>query len=289
VIPWGVLLLYLIGAIILAVGLYTVKKDLASRQGLDKIVALGPLFVAVPISVFGMEHFTATKTMVGMVPKWIPGHLFWVFFVGACHIGAALSIALRKYVGVTAALLGVMILLFVILIHIPGIASAPASTLLWVVALRDLAFSGGALAIAAAQAEAWKPQPRQRVILLARLFIAVPVMFLGVEQFLHPELAPGVPLPKLTPLWVPGHTLWGYPTGAIFVAAGLCLLIDIKARLAATWLGIVILLLVVVIYLPIVVGSPSDIGNGLNYLMDTLLLSGSVLAFAQTQRRDPRA
>jgi hypothetical protein len=59
--------------------------------------------------------------------------------------------------------------------------------------------------------------------------------------------------------------------------------------LAATWLGIVILLLVVVLYLPIVVGSPSDIGNGLNYLMDTLLLSGSVLAFAQTQRRDPRA
>jgi uncharacterized membrane protein len=160
VIPWGVLLLYLIGAIILAVGLYTVKKDLASRQGLDKIVALGPLFVAVPISVFGMEHFTATKTMVGMVPKWIPGHLFWVFFVGACHIGAALSIALRKYVGVTAALLGVMILLFVILIHIPGIASAPASTLLWVVALRDLAFSGGALSIAAAQAEAWKPQAK---------------------------------------------------------------------------------------------------------------------------------
>jgi uncharacterized membrane protein len=281
-----VLLLYLIGAVILVVGLYTFRKELASARGLDKIVALGPLFVAVPISVFGMEHFTATKAMAGMVPRWIPGHIFWALFVGVCHIGAALSIALRKYVGVTAALLGVLILLFVLLIHIPGIANAPATSHLWVVALRDLAFSGGAFSIALTQAEAWKPQVRQWVILLVRLFIGVPITFLGVEQFLHPKLAPGVPLPKLTPLWVPGHTLWGYPIGAAFVVAGLCFLINKKARFAASWLGFVILLLVVLIYLPIVVGNPSDIANGLNYLMDTLLLSGSVLAFAQAQRRD---
>jgi hypothetical protein len=64
------------------------------------------------------------------------------------------------------------------------------------------------------------------------------------------------------------------------------LIINKEARLAATWLGIVIVLLVFVVYLPIVLGNPSDIGNGLNYLMDTLLLSGSVLALAQAQRGD---
>jgi hypothetical protein len=56
-----------------------------------------------------------------------------------------------------------------------------------------------------------------------------------------------------------------------------------KAGLAATWLGLVILLLVLAVYLPIVVAIPSDIGNGLNYLADTWLLGGSVLAFAQAQ------
>ena len=179
-IPWGVLLLYLIGAIILAVGLYTVKKDLASRQGLDKIVALGPVFLAVPIAVFATEHFTATKILAGMVPRWIPGHLFWALFVGACLISAALSIAVRKYTGIAAALLGLTILLFVLLIHIPGVANAPSSRLLWVVALRDLAFSGGALSVAATQKKPWTPPVRQGLILLARLFIGVPITFLGV-------------------------------------------------------------------------------------------------------------
>jgi uncharacterized membrane protein len=283
VIPWGVLLPYLTGTVILGIGLYSVRKEFASRRGLDKIVALGPVFVAVPVAVFGTEHFTATKIIAGMVPGWIPGHLFWALFVGACLISAALSIAVRKYAGVAAALLGLTILLFVLLIHIPGIANTPASRLLWVVGLRDLAFSWGALSVAAAQTEPWKPQVRQRVVSLARLFIGVPITFLGVEQFLHPELAPGVPLVKLTPSWIPGHAFWGYPTGVVFVVAGLCLMINRQARLAAMWLGLVILLLVLVIYLPILVVNPSDIGDGLNYLMDTLLLSGSVLALAQAQ------
>jgi uncharacterized membrane protein len=285
-IPWGVLLPYLTGTVILLIGLYAARKEFASRQGLDKIVTLGPVFLAVPIAVFGTEHFTATKILAGMVPHWIPGHLFWALFVGACLISAALSIAVRKYTGIAAALLGLTILLFVLLIHIPGVANAPSSRLLWVVALRDLAFSGGALSVAATQKKPWTPQVRQGLILLARLFIGVPITFLGVQQFLHPELAPGVPLPKLTPLWVPGHALWGYPIGLVFVIAGLCLITNKKARLATTWLGLLILLLVLAVYLPIVVANPSDIANGLNYLADTLLLGGAVLAFAEAERGD---
>jgi uncharacterized membrane protein len=285
VIPWATLLPYLAGMLILVIGLYTFRNELATRRGLDRIVALGPVFVAAPIASFGMEHFTATKAIAGMVPGWLPGHLFWALFVGVCHIGAALSIVIRKYVGITAGLLGLMIFLFVCLIHIPGVAGAPTTTILWVVALRDLAFSGGALSVAAAQAEGWKPQVRQSFILLARLFIAVSVTFLGVEQFLHPKLAPGVPLALLTPVWIPGHAFWGYLTGAIFVVAGVCMMINRKTRLAATWLGFVILLLVVLIYFPIDVGKP-DIETGLNYLMDTLLYSGSVLSLAKAVAGD---
>jgi uncharacterized membrane protein len=285
-IPWGVLLPYLTGTVILLIGLYAARNEFAARQGLDKIVALGPVFLAVPIAVFGTEHFTATKILAGMVPHWIPGHLFWALFVGACLISAALSIAVRKYTGIAAALLGLTILLFVLLIHTPGVASAPASRSLWVVALRDLAFSGGALSVAATQRKSWTPPVRQGLILIARLFIGVPITFLGVEQFLHPELAPGVPLPKLTPLWVPGHALWGYPIGVVYVVAGLCLITNKKAGVAATWLGLLILLLVLAVYLPIVVAIPSDIANGLNYLADTLLLGGTVLAFAEAQRGD---
>ena len=57
-------------------------------------------------------------------------------------------------------------------------------------------------------------------------------------------------------------------------------MINKQARLAATWLGLITLLLVLFIYLPIVIGIPADIANGLNYLADTLLLGGAALALA---------
>jgi uncharacterized membrane protein len=284
---WALWLPYLAGAVILGAALFTViKREFAEEQGLDKVIALGPVFLAVPIAVFGTEHFTAAPFMARMVPEWIPGHMFWALFVGACLISAALSIAVGKYALQAGALLGVMLLLFVFLIHVPNIAGAPGTRLLWVVALRDLAFISGILSFAATQTEAWRVHGRHSVVTLARLYIGVLIIFFGVEQFLHPELAPGVPLSLHTPDWIPAQLLWGYLTGTVFVISGVCLSINKRARLAAGYLGLMILLLVFLIYVPIVVANPSDIANGLNYLMDTLLLGGSALALAGALRVD---
>jgi uncharacterized membrane protein len=280
---WGVWLPYLSATIILVIGLNTLIKDFAHRQGLSKFVALGPLFIAMPISVFGTEHFTATKIIAGMVPGWIPGHMFWALFVGTCLMAAALSIAAGKYVWLAAALLGFMICLFVLLIHIPGIAGAPHSRILWVVALRDLAFAGGAFSVSAAQKEAWTPVARNRLVILAQLSLAIGITVCGVEQFLYPELLSGIPLERSTPLWIPARLLWSYLAGVVFVAAGISMLINKRVRLAATAAGLMTLFLVVVVYVPLLVSKPSDIGEGLNYLADTLLLCGSLLAFAETQ------
>jgi uncharacterized membrane protein len=280
---WGVWLPYLSATIILVIGLTTLTKDFAHRQGLNKFVALGPLFIAMPIAIFGTEHFTATKIIAGMVPGWIPGHMFWALFVGTCLVAAALSIAARKYVWLAAALLGFMICLFVLLIHIPNIAGAPHNRLLWVVALRDLAFAGGAFSVSAAQIGGWTPVGRNRLVTLARLSLAIAITVCGVEQFLYPKLLSGIPLERSTPVWIPARLLWSYLAGVVFIVAGISMLINKRVRLAATAAGLMTLFLVVVVYVPLLVSKPSDIGEGLNYLADTLLLCGSLLAFAETQ------
>jgi uncharacterized membrane protein len=280
---WGVWLPYLIGALVLAVGLITVRNEFLQKQGLDKIVVLGPVFFAVALAVFGTEHFTASTILAGMVPVWLPGHMFWALFVGACLIAAALSIAAGKYAWLASALAGVMMLLFVLLIHIPNVAANPHTRIAWVVVLREPAFAGGAFALAATQGVGWKPQVRQAFATLARFLIAICIGFMGVQQCLHPELAPGVPLMKSTPLWVPAHAYWGYLIGAIYVVIAISLLLNKQVRRAATWLGLIILLLVLFLYLPIVIANPADIANGLNYLADTLLLCGAVLALAGTR------
>jgi len=55
--------------------------------------------------------------------------------------------------------------------------------------------------------------------------------------------------------------------------------------LAATGLGLLLALLTLVLYGPIVIAEPLAIASGLNYFMDTLMFSGSVLCFAASQRQ----
>lgn len=101
---------------------------------------------------------------------------------------------------------------------------------------------------------------------------------------------PGVPLQKLTPEWIPGRLLIGYLTGAILVVAGACILLAKNTRMAATYLGTWLVLLVLFIYGPILITQMSDPSTavqieGINYFADTLLFAGAILALASSTPR----
>ncbi|HEY2546204.1 MAG TPA: hypothetical protein VGI46_09080 [Candidatus Acidoferrum sp.] len=286
--PWNPGLHYLLGTVILIIGLITAFKSEAFRsRGLDKLIAFGPVFFAVPLAVFAADHFVFAQGIATMIPRLIPAHLFWAYFVGACLLCAALSLVTGKLSGLAAALFGIMIFLFELLISIPRVVAAPGDRIIWAVCLRDFAFSAGALAFAATHTAVWKTHGKHPVVTVARFFIAIPILFFAVEHFLHPHSAPGVPLALQLPAWIPLHLLIDYLTAAIFLITGLCLLINKKARLAATVLGLTVLLQVLLIYAPILASDYRDIANGLNYFGDTLLLSAAALLLAASQPQDP--
>ena len=274
---------YFAGAALSIIGLAKIIKiDVLQMRGIDRSAVFGPLFFAIPMAVFGADHFIAPKIVAAMVPSWIPGHLFWVYFVGVALIAAALSIVTNRHSVLAATLLSVMIFSFVLLIHVPNLAANPGDRIAFVVLLRDLSFSGGALACAVVQAEEWPKRTLSRIVVLLRYVIAVPAVALGVENFLHPEVVPVVPLRQLMPSWIPGHLPLAYATGVVLIASGLSMVFNWKARLAATWLGIFVFVIVLLVYLPITVAKMSDIGNGLNYLADTLAFAGTALVLAGT-------
>lgn len=217
VIPSQVLWSYLSGGVVLAVGLATIflRGRWQSTQGIDKLLLFGPVFYAAPLAAFGTEHFTLTAGVASLVPKWIPFHVFWVLFLGACFIVAALAMVTGILARFAATMVGVNFFLFVVLMDAPGWARRPGSWILAVLTLRELAFSGGALALASVLSD---PASRSKVYLatVARYFIAAAVLLYCVEQFLHGTHVPGVPLEKLTPDYVPGHAIWSYLAGAIY-------------------------------------------------------------------------
>src|SRR5437867_8304469 len=59
--PSGIFWLYFSGSLLLVAGLVKILKDeLPQTHGLDKIMPFGRLFLAIPLAVFGTEHFTNT-------------------------------------------------------------------------------------------------------------------------------------------------------------------------------------------------------------------------------------
>ncbi|MGO9839654.1 MAG: hypothetical protein ACLPZF_00420, partial [Candidatus Acidiferrales bacterium] len=276
-IPAQVFWPYFAGASISMAGALAVKGELLLAKGTDKVLSMGRLFLAVPMAVFGAQHFTDAKFIVQLVPAWIPGAWFWTYFVGTALLAAALSIVAKKQSGLAASLLALMLFLFVVLMHIPNVVAKPSDRVLWAVALRDLSFSGGALALAGIQINEWKAKAKNALITTGRIFIAIATIFFGIEQLLHPDFVPGVPLEKPTPTWIPGHLLWAYLAGAVFLVAGPCILVNRKARLAATCVGVMVLLLELFVYLPMWGAKFSDIGGGLDYFVDTLAFAGAVL------------
>jgi uncharacterized membrane protein len=280
-IPADVFWLYFAAIVLFAIGLKIIIKDeLPQKHGLDKILPFGRLFFAIPMGVFGTEHLVDASDIAQVVPSWMPAHLFWTYLVGVALIAAALSIVLIKHARLAATLLGSMLLLFVVLIHIPNIAGQHGARLFWMIALRDTAFSGGAFALAGSLSKRAPSDGAPWLVTVGRFFVGIPAVVFGVEDILYPTMVPGIPLARITPTWIPGHVFWAYLSGVVLVATGACILVNAKARLAATYLGIMILLLMLFVYLPILVAEPLSIANGLNYFFDTLVLSGAALLLA---------
>lgn len=282
VIPSEVIWSYLVFGVVLAVGLITVfvRGDWQRARGLDKLVLFGPLFYAAPLAAFGTEHFTRTQLIASIVPRWIPWHLFWAYFVGACFIAAGLSLVTRIQARLAASLLALTFFLFVVLMDAPGWAHHPLNRFAAALTLRELAFSGGALALAASLAGQGRERGRQILATMARYFVAIPVVFYSFEQFLHGKHVPGVPLEPLTPEYVWGHAIWTYVVAVVYAGGGILLLAGKKTRAAATWVGLSVLLVEVAVYVPIAVVERASIDNGFNYLADTLMFCGAVLLLA---------
>lgn len=276
------------GLVVFLIGLFAAKNDLVQARGLDRIVALTNLCFAVPLAVFGAEHFSLGSSMIGLVPPYMPARLFWIYFVGVALIVTALSIATKIQVRWSGLLFGIMMFLFVAMIHLPG-AIKTGERIIWTIVLRELSFGGGAWVLAGVALSRLRGKGNT-LIIVGRVLIAVAAIFFGVQHFLHPFGVPVVPLEKQMPTWIPARAVIDYVTGAFLIVGGVCFLTARKTRVAATYLGAWILFLVVVYYGPMLVAAltnpiPGAKLEGLNYFADTLLFGGTILSLANVSVR----
>lgn len=119
---------------------------------------IGRILFALPFAVFGIMHLMSGADMAGYVPGFIPGGAFWVYLTGLAHLAASISFIIEKYTRLAGILLGVMLLIFVLTIHLPGVLSGgEGATTYMTNLLKDLALTGAAWYIAGQYDEGTAP------------------------------------------------------------------------------------------------------------------------------------
>jgi uncharacterized membrane protein len=266
--------MWIAGLAYFLLALISLRKEMSPKFA--ALPLLGRAFVPIGLAMFGAEHLAAPVVIAQVVPKWMPGHLFWAYFVGFALFAAATSIAVNRYARLAASLTGLMFILFVLMMHAPNVVADPKNRILWAVAAREIAFACGLFLFA------------NRAPLVCRIVLGAILVLFAVEHFLHPGFIPGVPLAKMTPTWIPLRAAWGYLTGLALLASGAALLLNKQARAATTLLGIVLTLMVVFMYFPILAAAPpKELVEAMNYIGDTALFAGTVFLAAGAMPRRP--
>jgi uncharacterized membrane protein len=116
---------------------------------LDRFIPLGRFFLAAFLVLCGVLHFIYVEFVATLVPSWIPGHQFWTYFTGCALIAGGIGIALPWTTRLAASLSGVMIFLWVVLLHIPRAVASPHDSNETTAVFEALAMTGVAILIAA--------------------------------------------------------------------------------------------------------------------------------------------
>ena len=104
--------------------------------------SLGKYMYLIPLAIFGLFHFMNAEAMSGMVPSFLPAKVVWVYLTGLALIAAVAAVILGKKAKLALQLLGLMLLLFAILLWLPGaIGGDQTATSMF---LKDTALAGAA-------------------------------------------------------------------------------------------------------------------------------------------------
>lgn len=112
------------------------------------LACAGRFLYALPMLVFGVFHFVNADKMTGYIPAYLGMPAFWVYLTGAALVAAALAIMVGKWAQLAATLLGVMLLGFVLLIHLPGVLNPETMMMAMPALLKDVALAGAAFLLA---------------------------------------------------------------------------------------------------------------------------------------------
>jgi uncharacterized membrane protein len=266
----------------------------AARMSLNfvlkgRVIGTGRAFFSIGLIGMGIQHFFFRRFVPMVVPAWptwVPGRLFWVFLVGTILIAGGGAILAGVRARLAATLLGALLLLSFLLLHIPAnLRSGVSSVEGWADALTALTLAGGGLVVAGTLPQLPAGSGRgnpigwlETLIPLGMYPLAFMVIVFGIDHFLHVAF-----VSSLVPAWIPGPVFWTWFAGAALIAAGVAMIVRVRARLAATLLGTMVFIWVLILHIPRAIADPySGVGGEWTSVFEALAESGIAFILGET-------
>jgi uncharacterized membrane protein len=226
-----------------------------------------------PIRIAGAGHVLLAVTYSGLgvfglikgdfppvwdsVPANVPARLALVYLCAVLSLASGVGLLVPRAAALAARVLFACLLLWMLLFRLPQVILSPTFGVFWP-AFVTAAVLAGAWTLYIHLADDWD---RLRLgfltgdkgLRIARAVYALALFFFGAAHFIDPH-----DTLTLEPAWLPWHVFWAYFFGCTFIAAGLAVLTNLFARVAAALTTLQLALFTCLVWVPMIAAGSKD-------------------------------
>jgi uncharacterized membrane protein YphA (DoxX/SURF4 family) len=214
------------------------------------LIKSGRVVFATAIAALGVQHWMFFVFHIGPKPHpWPVAGLPWELIALTLPV-LALGLAFKQTARPVAGALAAVFLLRFLLVYLPQLAVRLRDVAAWAYGFESLGMCGVALVVAATSSAGRRLYPGldqffDKLAFPGRLLLAASLAVWGVQHFIYAG-----PVAAAIPAWLPARLFWAYFVGVAFIAAAVSITVKVQARLAATLLGVMFLLIAILIHAP---------------------------------------